>query len=454
MIYDFDACGLTLPHDSRVVVEAERGEAIGWTVGLPEARDPVVPDAPLRRILRVANQSDATLESDHRVREREALRFCAERARQLDLPMKLVTVEWSHSSDKAAFYFSSEERVDFRALVRELAQRFRIRVEMRQIGPRDEAKIIGAMGPCGRETCCSSWLRAFTPVSVKMARDQGLALNPAKVTGVCGRLLCCLAYEQDTYSAMRRKLPRFGKMVQTARGVAKIIDVLVLREKVRVVFEDGTTDYLAAADVRPLGSPAPIEEPENDGDGDSDVLPIEVPYKPASSRPKPASPVIARSDTPRPAERPASAPLTPPPATRQDSPRRPERQPRPPRPQATPPVVAKPSDSPRQRAESSPRPQQQNRPAPAQPSQREVRESRPPRPERPPRPQAPARPPRAPPREEPKAVQKPADPGASTPVVDSTAPGAATPERHRRRRHRGPRGSGSGSSGGDGSETE
>jgi cell fate regulator YaaT (PSP1 superfamily) len=276
MIYDFDAADLPLRHDTCVIVETERGEALGWTVGEPEDREPVT-DGALRRVLRVVGPEDKARHDSWQTRELEALRFCAERARQLNLAMKVIAVEWAHSGEKAAFYFSSEDRIDFRELVRELAQRFRVRVEMRQVGPRDEAKIIGALGPCGRETCCSSWMRAFAPVSIKMAKDQGLSINPAKVTGVCGRLLCCLAYEQDTYRDLRRKLPRFGKQVMTPRGPGRVVDVLVLREHVRVQLdgEDQWIDF-AAADVRPLGA-APVDEPETEAEGDqSDVVP-EVP---------------------------------------------------------------------------------------------------------------------------------------------------------------------------------
>jgi cell fate regulator YaaT (PSP1 superfamily) len=278
MIYDFDAADLPLTHDTRVVVETERGEAVGWTVGVPEDREPHQ-DGVLRRILRVAAEADQARQIDLQAQEKEALRFCARKARELGLPMKVIAVEWAHSGEKAAFYFSSEERIDFRTLVRDLAQHFRVRVEMRQVGPRDEAKIIGAMGPCGRETCCSSWMRAFTPVSIKMAKDQGLSITPAKVTGVCGRLLCCLAYEQDTYRDLRRKLPKYGKQVMTPRGPGRIVDVLVLRERVRVAL-DGETAWVdfAATEVKPVGASAPQDdESEADPAALSEEVPAEAP---------------------------------------------------------------------------------------------------------------------------------------------------------------------------------
>jgi hypothetical protein len=250
--------------------------------------------------------------------------------------MKVIAVEWTHSGEKATFYFSSEERIDFRALVKELAQRFRVRVEMRQVGPRDEAKIIGAMGPCGRETCCSSWMRAFTPVSIKMAKDQGLSITPAKVTGVCGRLLCCLAYEQDTYRDLRRKLPRVGKQVVTPRGPGRIVDLLVLREYVRVQLDSGEGwEDFPAADVRPVGPAAPLEEPENEADA-GDVVPEEVPSRPL---PPPAAQLAPPRDVPRPQAREDRRP-----PRREDRPPRRD-QPRPAAPPPHPPEAPKPTSA-------------------------------------------------------------------------------------------------------------
>jgi cell fate regulator YaaT (PSP1 superfamily) len=291
MIYDFDAADMPLAHDACVIVETDRGEALGWTVGEPEDREPHT-DGVLRRIIRLVSATDEARRDELKKREKEALRFCAQAARQRNLPMKVIAVEWAHSGEKAAFYFSSEDRIDFRELVRELAQKFRIRVEMRQVGPRDEAKIIGAMGPCGRETCCSSWMRAFTPVSIKMAKDQGLSIQPQKVTGVCGRLLCCLAYEQDTYKELRRKLPRLGKQIITPRGPGRVIDVLVLREAVRVFLDEGgpPVEFLAT-EVRAAGTAAPVAD-ETDNETDAPEALTDLPATP--SAPKPAPSIAAR----------------------------------------------------------------------------------------------------------------------------------------------------------------
>ncbi len=257
-VQEFDAGALELPHGTRVVVPTEHGEALGWTVGTPQpeplrARS----STPSARVVRVATERDLSREKSHRENEREALVFCATRARQLKLDIKLIAADWAHSNEKVTFYFASEERVDFRTLVRDLAQRLRTRVEMRVVGPRDEAKILGALGPCGRETCCSSWMRAFAPVSIKMAKDQGLALNPQSVTGVCGRLLCCLAYEQATYKDLRKGLPKIGKQVTCPRGVGKVVDVYALRGTVRVLV-GGESVELPATEISPLGTPAPV----------------------------------------------------------------------------------------------------------------------------------------------------------------------------------------------------
>lgn len=293
LVHDYLAGDLDLPHDTRVVVDTDHGEALAWTVGEPMVREPHQ-EGPLRRVLRVATRHDLDKEVDLAGKEREVLRHCALRARQLGLDMKLVAVEWQHSGGRVVVYFSSETRVDFRALVKELAQKYRCRVEMRQVGPRDEAKIIGAMGPCGRETCCSSWLRAFAPVTIKMAKDQGLALNPQKTMGVCGRLLCCLSYEQDTYTALRKQLPRVGKQVETPKGPGRVVDVFALRGSVRVALNaGGPWIEVMAADVRPMGS-APAAAP-----------PAEAPQvveKPARPREKPAAPV---------ADKPAARPAAP-----------------------------------------------------------------------------------------------------------------------------------------------
>lgn len=196
-IYDFDTSDLDLRYGDKVVVETERGMGLGWVVwGIAEKDASAYPQG-LKKVIRKATEADMERLDFNREREREAFSICLDRIAQSNLPMKLVDVEYMFDSSKAVFYFTSEERVDFRELVKDLATEFHIRIEMRQIGVRDEAKMLGGIGPCGRELCCSSFLTDFEPVTVKVAREQGIALDPSKISGVCGRLMCCLTYEHE-----------------------------------------------------------------------------------------------------------------------------------------------------------------------------------------------------------------------------------------------------------------
>ncbi len=198
-IYDFDPAGLTLEVGDLVVVESEKGMALGRIAYGPKEKNEKGIVRPLKRVIRKANEADMERLEFNREREREAFRVCQEKIHKNDLQMKLVDVEYLFDSSKAVFYFTSETRVDFRDLVKGLANEFHTRIEMRQLGVRDEAKLIGGIGPCGREICCSAFLTDFGPVTVKMAKDQNLALNPAKISGICGRLMCCLSYEYERY---------------------------------------------------------------------------------------------------------------------------------------------------------------------------------------------------------------------------------------------------------------
>jgi cell fate regulator YaaT (PSP1 superfamily) len=261
---------VSLARGDRVVVETERGPLVGL-VAVP-ARRRICLD-PLKRVLRRATDGDEHARERNLTRERETFLFCKQRIRDRALPMKLVRVEYPLGPGKVLFYFSSEERVDFRDLVKDLAQRVHARVEMRQIGARDEAKLVGGIGSCGRELCCSTWLPAFVPVSIKMAKDQGLVLNPSKVSGQCGRLKCCLVYEQDTYKELRKGLPKTGKRVTTPAGEGKVVELDVLRRRVRVWFDEGGSETFPADVVRLVGAqpipssdlePEPETEPEPD----------------------------------------------------------------------------------------------------------------------------------------------------------------------------------------------
>jgi len=198
-IYDFDSNELDLKPGDTVIVEVERGLGRGTVVYGPREPDPKAKKRKLKKVIRKADSVDIERHGFNVEREEEAYRICRERIEKKRLPMKLVRVEYLFDSSKAIFYFTSETRVDFRELVKDLASEFHTRIEMRQIGVRDEAKILGGLGPCGRELCCSSYMSDFEPVTIKMAKEQNLALNPAKISGVCGRLMCCLGYEHGIY---------------------------------------------------------------------------------------------------------------------------------------------------------------------------------------------------------------------------------------------------------------
>jgi cell fate regulator YaaT (PSP1 superfamily) len=226
-----------------VVVDSERGTTIGIiAVGSRRA----LTLEPLRKILRRASSADERQRDRNTAKEREAFVFCKSRIRERKLNMKLARVEYPLGAGRVLFYFASEERIDFRDLVKDLAQRLHTRIEMRQIGARDEAKLVGGIGSCGRELCCSTWLPAFVPISIKMAKDQGLVLNPSKLAGQCGRLKCCLVYEHDTYKELSKTLPKLGKRVATPAGEGKVVELDVLRQKVRVWFEEGGSQTFPA----------------------------------------------------------------------------------------------------------------------------------------------------------------------------------------------------------------
>jgi cell fate regulator YaaT (PSP1 superfamily) len=237
-LYNFLSGGLDLKRGDRVLVESEIGARLGTVEIEPHYPALTLDLGQLKPVLRVAEEGDLRAEEDTLSREASAERLCAERIRQRDLPMKLVTVDYSFDGRKAVFYFIADNRVDFRDLVRDLAQALRIRVEMKQIGHRDETKVIGAIGPCGRELCCSSWLRDFDSVTVKMAREQGLALNPSRLAGMCGRLKCCLRYEYGTYLELKRALPNTGKRVESVKGNGKVLRQNILKQTVLVQLDE------------------------------------------------------------------------------------------------------------------------------------------------------------------------------------------------------------------------
>lgn len=228
-----------------VVVETARGLELGQVVG--ESAD--VPEgdrkSPLRPVLRSATPHDRARDTANRRKEAEALEFCERKVREHQLPMRLIDAVYSLDGKRLTIYFSSETRVDFRALVRDLAPHFKTRIELHQLGVRDVARVVGGYGTCGQQLCCRAWMPEFYPTAIKMAKEQGLSLNPAKVSGLCGRLLCCLRYEYDTYVYLRKGAPKQGKAVETERGPARIKDLSLLKGEALLEFPDGRTEWRA-----------------------------------------------------------------------------------------------------------------------------------------------------------------------------------------------------------------
>lgn len=249
-LYNYLAGDLALKRGDRVVVEGDSGTRIGTVEIEPHEPARTLDLESLSPVLRIAREDDVDFEGENLEREAGARRVCLHRIRERNVPMKLVNVEYMLDGRKAVFYFTAESRVDFRDLVRDLANTLRVRVEMKQIGARDETKVTGAMGPCGRELCCSSWLRDFEAVTVKMAREQGLALNPSRLAGMCGRLKCCLRYEFSTYVELKRGLPGVGKRVQSVKGDGKVVRQNILKHTVLIQRdEDGGVVEAALEDL-------------------------------------------------------------------------------------------------------------------------------------------------------------------------------------------------------------
>jgi len=249
-IYYFDAAGFPLKTGQYVIVDTGRGAEAGRVVIAPRQVEASELSEPLKPVIRIATEDDLRQMLAFKAKEKESIARCATRITQHDLPMKLVEAEYSFDGGKLTFYFTAEERVDFRALVRDLAGIFRTRIELRQIGARDHAKILGGVGPCGKTLCCSSWLTEFNVVSIRMAKEQGLPLNPAKISGVCGRLMCCLAYENDQYIEAKRGMPAIGSYVDTPSGPGKVVGLNVPKEAVDVMLESGATIQITVAELQ------------------------------------------------------------------------------------------------------------------------------------------------------------------------------------------------------------
>ncbi len=239
--YYFAPCGIKANVGDSVIVETQNGTEFGTvSAGNHEVEDDTIVN-PLRKTLRIANERDFKKLNENRKKEEEAFGVCEEMIASLKLDMKLVSVEYSFDSNKIVFFFTSDGRVDFRELVKNLASHFHTRIELRQIGVRDEAKMLGGIGICGQPYCCKRFLNDFQPVSIKMAKEQGLSLNPTKISGSCGRLMCCLNYEQDAYEYLNSFTPNVGATVKTAEGLATVIDVNLITGNLFVKLIDSDT---------------------------------------------------------------------------------------------------------------------------------------------------------------------------------------------------------------------
>lgn len=237
-IYFFSPGGLELKAGDKVIVETARGVEFGSVVtGIKEVPDDQI-SQPLKPVIRIATQDDVRREAKNREKEKEAFKICQEKIRKHGLEMKLIDAEYTFDNNKVLFYFTADGRIDFRQLVKDLAAIFKTRIELRQIGVRDETKILGGIGICGRSLCCHTYLSEFAPVSIKMAKEQNLSLNQTKISGVCGRLMCCLKNEQETYEELNKKLPGIGDTVTLPDGIQGTVqNVNVLRQRVKVVVE-------------------------------------------------------------------------------------------------------------------------------------------------------------------------------------------------------------------------
>jgi len=233
-IYYFDPLEYTVEKDSAVIVETARGVEFGQcVVAIREISESEV-ISPLKPVIRVASPEDIQKHIGNREKEKDAFTICEKKILNHKLDMKLVDVEYTFDNSKVIFYFTADGRIDFRELVKDLATIFRTRIELRQIGVRDEAKMLGGIGICGRSLCCSTWLGDFNSVSIKMAKEQNLSLNPSKISGICGRLMCCLNYEQEAYEEIRQRMPRVGSLVKTEMGKGEVVSNSIIKETVNV----------------------------------------------------------------------------------------------------------------------------------------------------------------------------------------------------------------------------
>lgn len=289
--YFFDPGDLKIETGDKVIVDTAKGLDIGeCSAGNHSVEDESIVK-PLRGVVRLATEADLRIAEEHRQLEREAFDICKEKIAQHGLDMKLVDVEYGFEGNKILFFFTSDGRVDFRELVKDLASVFRTRIELRQIGVRDETKMMGGLGICGRPYCCNQFLNDFEPVSTKMAKTQSMSLNPTKISGSCGRLMCCLRYEQDAYEELIKNIPKNGAFVQTTAGYGSVIQSDILRQKVKVRMDYEGEPEIKTFDAKqvaavPGGRPKPGEEPPQ-------VLEYVEPEEPEAEQSEPEDPWLA-----------------------------------------------------------------------------------------------------------------------------------------------------------------
>ena len=243
-IYYFDPADMNIQKDTYVVVETARGIEFGeCVIGIKEINENDIV-SPLKSVLRIATNEDIEKHFKNKDKEKDAFDICLKKIKEHGLTMKLIDVEYTFDNNKVIFYFTADGRVDFRDLVKDLATIFKTRIELRQIGVRDEAKMLGGLGPCGRPMCCSSFLGDFASVSIKMAKEQNLSLNPTKISGICGRLMCCLNYEQSTYEDIRKRMPKVGSIVKTSEGTGEVFSNNIVKESIKVKLKKGEEEVL------------------------------------------------------------------------------------------------------------------------------------------------------------------------------------------------------------------
>lgn len=274
-VYYFDPAGIELQEGDPVIAETARGVEFGEVMTEPKE----VPDeeivSPLKKIVRKATPADMEREESNRHKEKNAFTTCQQKIQSHNLPMKLINAEYGFDGSQVTFYFSAEARVDFRELVKDLAGALRTKVQLHQVGVRDEAKLFGGMGPCGRKLCCSSFLNGFEPVSMKMAKEQSLFLNPLKFSGICGKLMCCLKYEYPIYKEVKSRLPAMGSIVMTQKGSGKVVEINVIKETLSVELQDGLVLHCTAEDLVQQSPQCPMAEVACNGCGAEEAVKAE-----------------------------------------------------------------------------------------------------------------------------------------------------------------------------------